>query len=144
MNITHRVLGAVAAAALSASVLVGFGCSGKPEAKLVGEWVADVEATTSTDAFKALPAPQQEMGRKGLEMFSSTVVAFTGDGKFSVKGPGMTEEGTFEIAKTEGDVLTVHSTRTKDGKTKDFPARLIGERVALTLFGNQAVIFKRR
>lgn len=134
----------VSALVIFSLLLQTSGCASKPESRLVGKWKANVQGTLASEQFKALSAEQQEQGRRGLEIFSAATVEFRDDGHFLVEIPGMKEEGDWSISAVNGDVLTVQSKRSKDGKAKVFPARVTGNSVALTLFGDQPVLFDRQ
>jgi hypothetical protein len=119
-------------------------CTSRPQDALVGTWVADLEATRQSPEFQALPAEQRPVAEQGLAIFADARIDFTAEGRFAVVLPGMTEDGTYTVTKGDGETLVIHSTRSKDGKTKDIPAKARGDRLALTLFGNSPAYFKRK
>lgn len=120
------------------------GCNSNPNRALVGDWEPDLEATRASESFRNLPPEQRTVAEQGLAIFAQARVQFTEDGRFVVEAPGMREDGSFSVAQGEGSTLIVESKRSKDGKTKSFTATPDGNRLTLTLFGNQPVHFIKK
>lgn len=135
----------VSMSVVSLAALLMLGCHTKPEDRLNGRWVVDVEAMVTTETLKGalaglddaaqaqrLAAARAEAARIGVEIDAGKLVVDT----------GLDRAETRFVARVEGDAVVLE-TDDGHGRKDTVPCRFQGDRLQMTWGRTPLLLVKR-
>ena len=129
---------------LVSAMLVAVGCSQSPEAKLIGTWALDTEATLEgmSAALSELPEAEAEMVRGAM---SEMTMSLTFDETTATMTMGeMVRPASYTVVSAEGDSLTLAMTEDGDEEAEETTLTFSGNDSFSMTVRNDTMVFARQ